>query len=182
MQGSLRLQLPVPQERLTAIGVYGSGDGALGLKPLGTRGNQGFLSRAYHRVFGGGGHGGLSYYGLGGVGGDTALEVGAAAGTDVYSPVDGTITGLTPFVVDGQTYGQEIQIQPLSNPSVVVSLTQILPDPALAVSSSVAAGTTKIGSVVDMSKVERQALAHYTQDAGNHVTLEVLPAATLSIP
>jgi hypothetical protein len=30
--------------------------------------------------------------------------------------------------------------------------------------------------------VEKQALARYTQDAGNNVSLEVHPAATVSIP
>jgi hypothetical protein len=36
--------------------------------------------------------------------------------------------------------------------------------------------------VIDFSKVEQQALARYTQDAGNHVAIEVHPAATLAIP
>ena len=35
--------------------------------------------------------------------------------------------------------------------------------------SAVAAASSKLGRVVDLSKVERQALASYTQDAGNHV-------------
>lgn len=183
LQGSLRIQLPVPQERLTAIGVYGSGDGALPLSPLGTKGNQGFLARSFHRVFGGGGHGTLRYYALGGHGpGITAVDVGASAGVDVYAPVDGTVVGLTPFVVDGQTYGSQIDIQPLNDPSVVVSVTQLRPDPALSVGTSLVAGSSKIGNVADLSKVEQQALARYTQDAGNHVTIEVHPAATLSIP
>jgi hypothetical protein len=46
----------------------------------------------------------------------------------------------------------------------------------------VAAATSKIGTVLDFSRVERQALARYTQDAGNHVSVEVRPAATLAIP
>ena len=33
---------------------------------------------------------------------------------------------------------------------------------------------------MELSAVERQALARYTQDAGNGVSLEVHPAATLS--
>ncbi len=184
LQGSLRIQLPVPQERLTAIGVYGSGDGALPLSPLGTKGNQGFLARSFHRVFGGGGgHGSLLYYELGGQGpGNTAIDIGAPAGTDVYAPVDGTVVGLTPFVVDGQTYGSQVDIQPLNDPSVVVSVTQLRPDPALSVGASLIAATSKIGNVADLSNVEQQALARYTQDAGNHVTIDVHQAATLSIP
>ena len=36
--------------------------------------------------------------------------------------------------------------------------------------------------MLDFSGVERQSLARVTQDAGNHVAIEVHPAATLSIP
>jgi len=174
----------VPQERLTAIGVYGSGDGGLPLSPLGTKGNQGFLARSFHRVFGGGGgRGSLRYYELGGQGpGNTAINIGAPAGTDVYAPVDGTVVGLTPFVVDGQAHGSQIDIQPRDDPSVVVSVTRLRPDPALSVGAALIAATSKIGNVADLSGVEQQALARYTQDAGNHVTIEVHQAATLSIP
>jgi hypothetical protein len=50
------------------------------------------------------------------------------------------------------------------------------------VGAAVAAARSKIGSVLDFSRYERQALARYTQDAGNHVTIEVHPAATLALP
>jgi hypothetical protein len=46
----------------------------------------------------------------------------------------------------------------------------------------VTASSSKMGTVMDFSSVERQALARYTQDAGNHVSLEVHLSATLSIP
>ena len=35
--------------------------------------------------------------------------------------------------------------------------------------------------MLDLAPVERQALAGYTQDAGNHVSLEVFPAAALAL-
>jgi hypothetical protein len=183
LQGSLRIQLPVPQERLSAIGVYGTGDAALPLKPLGTKGNQGFITRTFHRIFGGGGSHGPRYYSLGGSSpGNTVLDVGAAAGTDVYSPVDGTVVGLTPYVINGRKVGAQIDIQPLANPAVVVSVTQLRPDPALEVGDSLASATSRIGTVADLAAIEQQALARYTTDAGNHVTIAVYPAATLSIP
>lgn len=183
LQGTLRIQLPISQDRVTAIGYHAAGDGALALEPLGTQANQGLLSRLVHRIFGGK-EAGLRYYQLeGGQGpGTTALDVGAAPGTDVYSPVDGIVVGLTDFVISGQVYGVRVDIQPASASSVVVSLTHLRPDPALTVGSSVAAGSSKIGTVLDLSAVERQALARYTQDAGNHVSIEVHPAATLAIP
>ena len=38
------------------------------------------------------------------------------------------------------------------------------------------------GRVVDLSPVERAGLARYTQDEGQHVHLEVHPAASLAAP
>jgi hypothetical protein len=180
LHGGLRVQLPVSQSRVTAIGYHSSPDGALPLTPLGHQGNEGVLSRLAHKIFGGG-HGGFVYYQLGG--GDTAvLDVGAAAGTDVYAPVDGTIVGISDYVLNGRPYGSRIDIQPSAAPSLVVSLTNLTTDPALTVGSTIAASSTKIGRIVDLSGVERQALAKYTQDAGNHVSIELRPAATLTLP
>ena len=52
-------------------------------------------------------------------------------------------------------------------------------DAALTVGSNVVSGATRVGVVVDLSRVERQALARYTNDAGNHVSVELRPAASL---
>jgi hypothetical protein len=180
LHSGLRIQLPVAQSRVTAIGYHSSDDGVLPLAPLGHQGNEGALSRLAHKIFGGGG-GGFVYYQLGG--GDTAvLDVGAAPGTDVYAPVDGTIVGISDYILNGRPYGSRIDIQPSAAPSLVVSLTHLAPDPALTVGAALAASTTKVGRIVDLSGVERQALARYTQDAGNHVSIELRPAATLTLP
>jgi hypothetical protein len=40
----------------------------------------------------------------------------------------------------------------------------------------VTAAKTKLGTIVDMSKVLSQEMAKYTSDAGNHVHIEVGPA------
>jgi murein DD-endopeptidase MepM/ murein hydrolase activator NlpD len=179
LEGSLRLQMPVSQRQVTALGYHGAGTDALPLQPVGSQANEGLFARLFHGLFGGGG-GGLRYYQLGGGQGPStgALDVGAAAGTDVFAPVDGTVVSMQPFVLDAKQYGRLIQIQPSGTPSVVVSLSQLRADPALTVGSPVAAGTTKVGVVLDLSHVERQALASYTHDDGNHVTLEVEPAVT----
>jgi hypothetical protein len=182
-QGNLQLHLPVAQSQVTAIGYHGAGTGVLPLSAVGHQGNQGFFTRLFHRVFGGH-RGGLTYYQLdGGAGASTGeLDVGAAPGTDVYSPVDGTVVGITPYVLNDHQYGVRIDIQPSSTPSVVVSATNLRPDPALAVGSTVTAAGSRLGTVLDLSRVERQALARYTQDAGNHVSIQVKPAATLAVP
>jgi hypothetical protein len=181
MRGALRLNLPIERSRVTAVAYHASGDGALALDPVGHQGNQGVVGRLAHKLFGGGGHG-LRYYVIdGGTGASTGtLDVGAAPETDVYSPVDGTIVGITPYVLDGRTYGARVDIQPTGSPSLVVSLTHLKPDPSLTVGSTIAATTSKVGTVVDFAGVERQALARYTSDAGNHVALSVHNAAVFS--
>lgn len=173
MRGAVRLQLPIPQSRVTAIG-YSAAQGALSLSPVGHQVNEGLLSRIVHGVFGGGG-GSPHWYQLGG-GGTASLDVGAAAGTDVYAPVDGIVEAIRPFIVEGKRYGSEIDIQPQNSPSLVVAVTQLAADPALTVGSAVVSGATKIGTVVDLTAVEKQALAQYTNDGGNHVAVTVRTA------
>ena len=177
VRGSVRLQMPVMQSLTTAIGYHSANDGALPLAPLGHQGNEGVVQRVFHAIFGGsGGH--PVWYRLDG-GATSALDVGAPPGTDVYAPVDGTVVGIAPFVVAGRHFGSQVDIQPQNSPSLVVTLTQLRPDKALSVGSSVVSGRTKVGTVVDLSSVEHQALARYTNDAGNHVSVEVRPSAAL---
>jgi hypothetical protein len=163
---------------VTAIGYHSASDGGLPLTPLGHQANEGALSRLAHKLFGGG-HGPFPYFQLSG-GARDVLDVGAAPGTDVYAPVDGTVIGISSYVLNGRAYGSQIDIQPASAPSLVVSLTQLKRDPALSVGTTVTASGTKLGRVIDLSGVERQALAQYTQDDGNHVSVELRPAATLT--
>ncbi len=179
---TLRLQVPIAQSAITAVG-YHQVRGAVGLTPIGRQRNEGLLSRLWHRVVGTESTG-IGWYQLRGDAGPgtSALGVGALPGTDVYSPVDGTVVGITDFVIGNRPYGARIDIRPSSAPSFVVSLTQLRPDPALTVGSSVAAAGSKLGVVLELSAVERQALARYTQDAGDHVSVEVHPAATLQLP
>ena len=181
VRGALRIELPIAQSRMTKSGYHAASTGALALDPVGRPANEGLVSRLAHRLFGGG-RDSIRYYRLGGSGGpDTAvLNVGAAPGTDVYAPVDGTVVGISDHVVSGRKYGVRIDIQPADAPSLVVSLTHLRPDPALGIGASVVSTVSKIGTVLDLSRVEEQALARYTQDDGNHVALEVRPAATLS--
>ena len=178
LRGPVRLQLPISQSRLTAIGYHSAGAGALSLDPVGHQANEGLVQRVLHGIFGGGG-GSPRWYQLSG--GDTsALDVGAPIGSDVYTPVDGTVVAIRPFVVEGRTYGSEIDIQPQTAPSLVVAVTQLVADPALTVGTPVVSGATKLGRIVDLAAVERQALARYTNDAGNHVTVEIRQVPVLA--
>jgi hypothetical protein len=181
-QGDLSIQLPISQRDVTALGYHGSDGNALALKPIGRQANENVFARMVHWLFGSGGHG-ITYYELGGgVGpGTAALDVGAAEGTDVFSPVDGVVRSIGDYVLNGKAYASTLEIQPTKLPSVVVVVSRLRVDPALTVGAPVTASTTKIGTVIDLSAVERQALAKVTGDAGNHVTIEVDPAASLPV-
>jgi hypothetical protein len=182
-RGALRLQLPIAESKVTAIGYHAAGEGTIALHPVGRQANAGLLARLSHRIFGGGSSG-LSWYQLDGGTGPTtgSLDVGAAAGTDVYSPVDGQIVGITDYVVNNRVFGRRIDIEPTAAPSIVVSITHLRPDPSLTVGSAVAARTSRLGTLLDLSRVEKQALARYTNDAGNHVSAEVHPSVGLALP
>jgi hypothetical protein len=176
---NLRIQLPVAQDAVTAVGFHASNSGALELRPLGRQINEGLLARLWHKISGSSRRARAWYQLGGGSGPATAvLNVGAAPGTNVYAPVDGTVISISDTIINGARHGSRIDIRPGGAPSVVVSLSHLEPDPALAVGSPVVAGSDKIGTVADVAKVERQALAEHTNDQGDNVALEVHPAPT----
>ena len=179
---NLRIQLPVAQDAVTAIGFHGSPTGALSMHPLGRQINEGLLARLWHKISGSSRHQ-RAWYQLGGASGPGTgvLDVGAAPGTDVYAPVDGTIAAISDTILDGAPHGARIDLRPTTAPSVIVSLTHVDPDPALAVGSGVLAGSSKLGTVTNIAVVERQTLAEHTNDNGDNVAIEVHPAPT-SVP
>ncbi|HZO33436.1 MAG TPA: hypothetical protein VFB17_00035 [Gaiellaceae bacterium] len=180
--GVLHLQLPVSQSRLTAVGYQGGTEGAIALDPVGSQANQGLLQRLARKLVGASSAGPRWYQLPGGVGPSTsALDVGAPSGTDVYSPVDGTVIAIDPVTIDGRRLGSQIEIQPAGAASLVVSISHVRADPALAVGSPVTSGASRVGSIVDFAAAEHQALARYTNDSGNHVVVEVHPSASLSV-
>jgi hypothetical protein len=171
---NLRIRLPVAQSAVTEIGFHASGTGARELTPLGPRVNEGLLARLWHRIAGSEKHG-PAWYQLGGTGTDV-LDIGAAAGTDVYAPVDGTVAAISDQVKNGRTVGSRLDIRPTAAPSLMVSVTNIHVDPSLTVGAAVTAASSKLGTVADIANVERQALAEYSHDTGNNVSLEVFSA------
>jgi hypothetical protein len=176
--GNLRIQVPVAAGALTAIGFHGSRNGSLALQPAGRQANSGILARLWRRIVGAP-KGNRVWFQLGGSGGQgtSVLDVGAASGTLVYAPVDGSIAAMSDFVIAGRKLGKRIEIRPRAAPSVIVAMTHLRPDPSLKVGSPVIAGATKVGTVVDVASVERQALARHAADRGNNVAIEVYPGA-----
>ena len=182
--GHLRLQLPIPQSSVTAVGFHGGTQGSLALEPVGSQVNQGLFARLWHKLVGND-TAGVRWYQLpGGTGASTsALDVGGEPGTDVYSPVDGTIVGLSDLVIDNKSFGQKIEIQPSGAPSIVVDRLAPRGRPSRSRSARPSSpASPEIGALIDVSSVERQSLARYTQDAGNHALIEMHPAATLALP
>jgi hypothetical protein len=178
--GNLRIQSPVAQDGVTTVGFHGSGEGALPLQPVGPQANEGLLARLWHRITGST-HRGLPWYQLES-GSLTTLDVGAVPGTDVYSPVDGTVVAIRDHIVSGHRVGAEIELRPSSAPSLVVEIQHVDADPALSVGENVAAGSSKLGTVADITKYERQSLARYSGDNGANVAIQVYPSATLGVP
>jgi len=180
--GALSLKLPLARSAVTAIGYHAAPD-AVSLSPEGTQVNEGLLARFFHRISGSGG-GGLNYYELSGGTGtqNGALDIGAAPGTDVYAPVDGKVVQIGPYVINGRVRGVRVDIRPDSDATVIVSMTRIAGESTLKIGSALQAGVTRVGSIIDLSRLEQQKLARYTQDAGNHVTIEVHSAAISVVP
>jgi hypothetical protein len=178
--GNLRIESPVAQGGVTAVGFHGSADGALVLKPVGPQRNEGLLARLWRRITGSS-KSGLAWYQLTG-GPLRTLDVGAVAGTDVYSPVDGTVVAVRDHIVSGRVVGAEIELRPTSAPSLVVSIQNVRPDPSLTVGANIAAGSSKLGTVTNISRHERQALERYAAEGGNNVAVQVYLSATLGVP
>lgn len=178
--GNLRIQSPVAQGGVTAVGFHGSAEGALVLKPVGPQRNEGLVARLWRRITGAS-KSGLAWYQLSG-GPLRTLDVGAVAGTDVYAPVAGTVVAIRDHVISGRVVGAEIELRPSTAPSLVVSISNVQPDPALSVGATVAAGSSKIGTVTTISRYERQALERYAAESGNNVSIQVYPSATIGVP
>jgi len=99
-----------------------------------------------------------------------AVDVGAEAGTTVYSPVSGVITSIRPDpMVEGANV---VEIKPQGNPNARVSVSLVRDiSPDTGVATPVTAGMTELGAVADSAAVLDPQLSSYTDDAGNHVTV-----------
>ncbi|MFN8224554.1 MAG: hypothetical protein U0R50_15045 [Gaiellales bacterium] len=177
--GNLRLQLPVPETAVTAIGFHGARDGAMALNPHGRQGNEGLLARLWRRVAGAGRDDSVVWFQLGGSSGTEVMDVGAAPGTDVYAPVDGSVVSISTITINGRELGKRIDLRPTAAPSTTVSIANVDPDPSLAVGTPVEARVSKLGQVVHIAAVEEQALAEHTASDGNNIAISVYASTSL---
>ncbi len=162
--GRLEVVLPVAQKQVTAVYFHGaSGPGAIAMTPA---------SELPYKVATDNGSSSAVI---------SAVDVGAAAGSVVYSPVDGVVTAVTPYRVFGRPEGLQVVITPSGMPDVAVTVDHIEPAPdgtVPQVGSAVGAGRTVIGRVRDMSRVEEPAISAYTTDSGNYVAIQLLRQTT----
>lgn len=104
---------------------------------------------------------------------DTAVDVGADAGTPVYSPVTGTVLQVKPYKLYEKYDDLEIHIQPEDRTGLELVMIHI-DEVAVAAGDRVTAGVTRIGSVRRLSnKISDMQLAGYTANGGNHTHLQV---------
>lgn len=123
---------------------------------------------------------------LGRDGPETAgLDVGAAAGTTVYAPVDGVVASVADYTVSGSTQGYEVVIEPASGSGAVLRMTHLEAGGASerpTVGTAVRAGATVLGQVRDFSPIAEQELAEFSHDEGNHTHLEMVRTAVDLLP
>ncbi len=174
----LQLDVPITQKRITAIVYHGAGDDLVGLTPAGHQHNADLVTRISNLLTGDSNSSGPGYYiDSSGQGPETgSVDVGAIAGTSIYSPADGRIVSVQPYVISGKDFGSVIQIQPTTAPTLIVTITNVKRAPAIVVGKTVTAGESRLGSVIDLSTVLTQEIAKYTSDAGNHAHIEVARA------
>lgn len=106
---------------------------------------------------------------------DTSIDVGAAAGTVVRSPVTGTVVLVKNYDLYGEVPDIEIHIQPDGRPDLDVVLIHTT-DPLVKAGDKVEAGVTEISHVRDIAKdLDDVQLAFYTpeEDPGNHTHVQV---------
>lgn len=106
---------------------------------------------------------------------DTSIDVGAAPGTTVRSPVTGTVVLVKDYLLYNEVPDIEIHIQPDGRPDLDVVLLHTA-DPLVKAGDKVEAGVTQISHVRDIAKdLTDVQLGFYTpaDDAGNHTHVQV---------
>ncbi len=181
-RGPVILYVPIDRARITSILYHQMGGGdTLDLTPSGNLLDAGIIDRIERQIIGSTATGPDYFIASGST---ASVDVGAGAGTQVYSPVNGTIVSITPMILNGAAWGAQLSIQPQSDPGVVVVVSHIFADPSLRIGQQVTASQepTLLGTVADLSKVLKMELARYTADAGNHAHIELRPTPVLAIP
>ncbi len=103
---------------------------------------------------------------------DTAVDVGARPGTNVYAPVTGTVIKVKRYKLYNRWDDYEVHIQADGFPAldvVMIHLTNL----SIAPGDRVEGGETRIAAIRKLSDKFYDQLASYTKDGGNHVHIQV---------
>jgi len=103
---------------------------------------------------------------------DTAADIGANPGTDVYSPISGRILQARSYLLYGKHPDWEIHIRPDGHPELDLVLIHV-EDVSVRAGDRVIAGVTRIARVRDLTKVMYLQLATYTLNGGAHVHIQL---------
>lgn len=103
---------------------------------------------------------------------DTAADVGAEPGTDVFAPVTGTVVEVRPYLLYEKHEDIEIHIRPEGGDDLDVVLIHVA-DASVKNGDHVTGGVTRIAAVRKMSGLIELQLAGYTGDGGDHVHVQV---------
>ncbi len=106
-----------------------------------------------------------------------SVDIGAAATTPVYSPVDGVVRAINRYRIVGTDQGYELVIAPNTAADRAVHITHLDAHGVRpTVGQPVAKGQTIVGQVRDFTApgLPPQDISRYTADRGNHVHIEVV--------
>ena len=103
---------------------------------------------------------------------DTAVDVGAKAGSAVLAPVTGTVVKIKSYKLYGEHDDYELHIQPEGRPDLDLVMIHI---DALTVKPGdpVVAGLTHIGVIRKLSDRVDHQLGDYTKDGGDHTHVQI---------
>jgi biotin carboxyl carrier protein len=103
---------------------------------------------------------------------ETAVDVGAPAGTAVVSPVGGKVVYIRTYKLYGKFNDFEIHISPTTEPKLDVVIIHV-DDVRVSIGDTVEAGITRIASVRKLSGLTSMQIAKYAGDGGDHAHLQV---------
>jgi murein DD-endopeptidase MepM/ murein hydrolase activator NlpD len=103
---------------------------------------------------------------------ETAVDVGAPAGTAVVSPVGGKVVYIRTYKLYGKYDDFEIHISPTMEPQLDVVVIHVS-DVVVSIGDTVEAGITRIASVRRLSGFTTMQIARYAGDGGDHTHLQV---------
>ena len=103
---------------------------------------------------------------------DTAVDVGALAGTTIMAPVTGTVVNIRPYLLYGQYRDYELHIHPDNTTGLDVVMIHVT-DLSCKPGQRVIGGLTPVAKVRRLSQYFHDQLADYTKSPGDHVHVQI---------